>query len=273
MPTILLGKHKISRLIAGWNPIGGYSHSTLDMSRAMREWFTPEHTVDFLTNCERQGITTWQYDHTDKAVEVLRLLRKNGSQIQVLCLHAARPGFDAPIKTVIDETAPFAMVHHGGVTDSMFRSHQWQKVRDFVKKVKDHGLLAGVSSHCPANIKRIADEGWENDFFMCCFYYLTRPADEMKKTLDKVPVGEPFFESDPDEMTAVIRQVSKPCLGFKILAAGRSCWSKPAVDYAFQYAFEHIKPIDGVIVGMFPRYADEVAENAALARRHGVVKT
>ena len=197
MPTILLGKHKISRLIAGWNPIGGYSHSTLDMSRAMREWFTPEHTVDFLTNCERQGITTWQYDHTDKAVEVLRLLRKNGSQIQVLCLHAARPGFDAPIKTVIDETAPFAMVHHGGVTDSMFRSHQWQKVRDFVKKVKDHGLLAGVSSHCPANIKRIADEGWENDFFMCCFYYLTRPADEMKKTLDKVPVGEPFFESDP----------------------------------------------------------------------------
>ena len=271
MPAITLGKQRISRLVAGWNPIGGHSHSTLDMAKAMREWFTTEHTVDFLTNCERQGISAWQYDHTDKSVEVLRILRKNNSQLKVICLHAERT-FDAPIKKVIDETAPIAMVHHGGVTDSLFHSGKPERVRDFVKKVKDHGLLAGVSSHSPDNIKRVADEGWENDFFMCCFYYVTRPTDEMQKKLGKVPVGEPFFETDPAEMTAVIRQVGKPCLGFKILAAGRSCWSQPSVEQAFKYAFEQIKPIDGVIVGMFPRYSDQVAENAALARKHGIVR-
>ncbi len=263
MPAIMLGKERISRLVAGWNPIGGHSHTTLDMANAMREWFTTEHTVEFLTKCERQGISTWQYDHTDKSVETLRILRKNGSQLKVICLHAERV-VDAPIKTVIDETAPIAMVHHGGVTDSLFRAGKAERVRDFVKKVKDHGLLAGVSSHSPDNIKHVADAGWENDFFMCCFYYVTRPAEEMQKKLGKVPVGEPFFDTDPAEMTAVMRQAGKPCLGFKILAAGRSCWSKPSVEQAFQYAFEQIKPSDGVIVGMFPRYSDQVAEDAAL---------
>jgi hypothetical protein len=268
LPTIALGKHRISRLVAGWNPIGGHSHSTLDMARVLREWFTVEHTVEFLQACVRHGITAWQYDHTEKAVAVVRALRKSGSPLQVICLHGERP-FDAPLKTVIDETAPIAIVHHGGVTDSQFRAGKAQQVRDFVKKVKDHGLLAGVSSHCPDNIKRVADAGWENDFFMTCFYYVTRPAEEQRKQLGKVTVGEPFFESDPAEMTAVIRKVDKPCLAFKILAAGRACWSKPAVEQAFQYAFENIKPIDGVIVGMFPRYADEVAEDVALVRKYG----
>ena len=106
---------------------------------------------------------------------------------------------------------------------------------------------------------------------MTCFYYVNRPAREMEEQLGKVPVGEPFFRSDPDDMTAVVRQVSQPCLGFKILAAGRVCWNKQSIENAHKYAFENIKPTDAVIVGMFPRYSDQVAENAGYARKHGVV--
>jgi len=29
---------------------------------------------------------------------------------------------------------------------------------------------------------------------------------------------------------------------------------------------EYIKPADGVIVGMYPRYSDQIGENVALAR-------
>jgi hypothetical protein len=268
LPTIALGRHRISRLIAGWNPIGGHSHTTLDMARAMREWFTVERTAEFLRGCERHGITAWQCDHTDKAVAALRLAREQGVRLKVICLHAERP-LDAPLSGVVADLGPIAVVHHGGVTDALFRAGRGGKVRDFVKKAKDQGLLAGVSSHCPDNVQRIADAGWENDFFMTCFYYVSRPAEEQRQQLGKVTVGEPFFESDPAEMTAVVRQVSKPCLGFKILAAGRLCWSPPAVEQAFRTAFASIKPTDGVIVGMFPRYADEVAEDAGLARKYG----
>jgi len=86
-----------------------------------------------------------------------------------------------------------------------------------------------------------------------------------------VVVGEPFFQSDPDDMTKVAKQVEKPCLGFKILAAGRACWSSYSVEKAFRFAFENLKPIDGLVVGMFPKYFDEVKANAEYARKYGAI--
>ena len=268
LPSIQLGPHRISRLVCGWNPIEGYSHATKDLTNGMREWFTLERTVALLEDCMRNGITAWQYDHKPHAVETLRKLWDKGIEPKVLCLHAERER-DAPLPTVIRETKPFAIVHHGGVTDAKFREGKSQEVRDFVKKVKEQGLLAAVSSHTPDNIKRIVDEGWENDFFMCSFYRLSRPRDEMQKKFGMVPVGERMFESDRTEMTAAIRQVAKPCLGFKILAAGRHCWSQKQVAEQFQYAFANIKPIDGVIVGMYPRYFNQVRDNAGHALTYG----
>jgi hypothetical protein len=72
-------------------------------------------------------------------------------------------------------------------------------------------------------------------------------------------------------MTRVIRQVKQPCLGFKILGAGRLCSDQQSVRNAFKFAFEQIKPTDGVIVGMFPWAFDEVSANARLVREMGGV--
>ncbi len=67
-------------------------------------------------------------------------------------------------------------------------------------------------------------------------------------------------------MTEVMRQVKQPCLGFKILAAGRLCANQQTVREAFQFAFENIKPTDGVIVGMFPGASTKCSANAGYAR-------
>ncbi len=267
LPTIKLGPHEVTRLIAGGNPIGGFGHSVPNMSRHMLEYFTLDRTTEFLEKCFRAGINTWQFDHDEKTNAALRAAREHGAKLNFICLHAER-GKDVPLKKVVADMNPIAFVHHGGVTDSLFRSGKAQQVRDYVKKVKDLGVLAGVSSHCPDNIKRIADEGWENDLFMTCFYYVSRPREEQQKLLGKIVVDEPFFESDPIEMTKVVRQVGKPCLGFKILAAGRKCGDQKSVESAFRFAFENIKPIDGVIVGMYPRFEDEVSLNAQYARKY-----
>lgn len=267
LPTIQLGKHSVTRLIAGGNPISGYSHTTLNMARHMREYFTVERTAEFLEHCEHLGINTWQCDHTEKAKQALRLAREHSCGIQFICLHAER-SYDAPLKEVM-ELKPIAIAHSGGVTDAMFRAGKLETVHDFVKKVHDCGVLAGVSAHNPQCIQQIEEEGWENDFFMTCFYYVTRLPEEMQKALGNVTVGEPFFQSDPDDMTRVMRQVKKPCLGFKILAAGRLCWTRQSVENAFKYAFRQIKRTDAVIVGMFPLYTDEVSENAGYTMKHG----
>jgi hypothetical protein len=64
-----------------------------------------------------------------------------------------------------------------------------------------------------------------------------------------------------------MRQTEKPCLAFKILAAGRLCDRAEWVETAFESAFRQIKASDAVIVGMYPEYEDQVAINAELVRR------
>jgi hypothetical protein len=66
-------------------------------------------------------------------------------------------------------------------------------------------------------------------------------------------------------MYRFMRQTGKPCFAFKIMAAGRI--DNRGADQAFRTAFESIKPIDGVFVGMFPRVRDEVRENAERVHR------
>ena len=188
----------------------------------MLQYFTVDRTVEFILSCERAGINTWQLDHDEagKAVAVVRELRARGSKMQFICLHSAGGG-SAPLKKVVEDLGVIGFSHHGSVTDSSFRAKKPEVVHDYVKRVKDMGLIAGVSAHCPDHIKRISDEGWENDFFMTCFYHVTYPGKDQKADMKKVVVGEPFFDTDPVEMTKVVRSVPKPCLGFKILAAGR----------------------------------------------------
>lgn len=268
LPTIRLGNYTVTRLITGGNPIGGFSHAVPNLSRHMVEYFTPERTVEYLEKCVRAGINTWQFDYFPKCAEALRIVRERGSELQFVCLHCDSRG---PLDVAIEKMRPIAVVHHGGVTDSLFRQGKAGQVRDFVKQVHDRGLLAGVSSHSPDNIRRIADEGWEVDLFMTCFYYVTRTREEQRSAFGDSIVDEPFLEDDPIRMTAVIRQVEKPCLAFKILAAGRRCNSQAEVERAFQFAFANIKPTDAVIVGMFPKYEDEISLNVAYTRKHGRV--
>jgi hypothetical protein len=268
LPSIALGPHRISRLIAGWNPIGGYSYLGPNMDQHMREYFTEERTAEFLLRCEGQGISAHQYDPTPMMTQALRQVREAGSTMKFVCLHSVGSRFGS-IDKVVAETNPIAFAHHGGVTDRLFREGKANQIHDYVKKVHDAGLLAGISAHNPDNIKRIADAGWENDFFMTCFHYLTRLNDHPELEAEKKVIGKAFYKSDPKTMSAVMRQVEQPCLGFKILAAGRASFSRKGVAEAFEYAFRHIKETDAVIVGMYPRFRDEIQENTKLTRRFG----
>jgi len=273
LPTIRLGDHQVSRLVVGSNPVSGYSYMGPIMDQHMREYFTPERVVEFLWNCERAGIDAHQFSNPELMAGVSRTLRERGAKMKFICLHSSETQSPA-IEQVVRDAQPIAIAHHGGVTDRLFQQGKSRQVHDFVKRVHDAGVLAGVSAHNPDCVKRIADEGWKVDFFMTCFYHLTRSKEELAKMppVSTLQIGYSFFASDPMAMTEVARQVSQPCLGFKILGAGRKCGDKRSVQEAFEFAFEHLKPIDGVIVGMYPRYQDQISENAAYARQFGGAK-
>jgi hypothetical protein len=265
LPTIQLGKHKVTRLVAGYNPIGGYSHSVPKLSALMKDWFTPERTLEYVRRCEAAGINTWQASIDPKVFHALRTAWDAGSKMQWICL---MPDVDAAQWKEILALRPIAVVHHGEYTDRAFRAGEQGKVRDFVHKAHDSGVLAGVSSHSPANIARVEDSGWEQDFYMTCFHNIRRDSEAVRTGLGDMPLDELYLQGDPERMTAVVRQVSRPCLGFKILAAGRLCANRASMEKAFQFAFANIKKSDGVIVGMFPILTDEIAEDAGFARKY-----
>jgi hypothetical protein len=67
--------------------------------------------------------------------------------------------------------------------------------------------------------------------------------------------GHKFKLADVFPAVECIQRLQKPCIGYKILGAGRI---DPAV--AFEFAFDHIKPTDVVNVGMHRGDKDDMVE-------------
>jgi hypothetical protein len=172
---------------------------------------------------------------------------------------------------VARDCKPIGIAHHGNRTDDRFKAGQHQLVKDFCKAVRAAGVMVGVSAHNPEVIERVESENWDVDYYQACVYRVTRTREEARKEFGESPVdsGGMFMERDPERMCKVIRQTRKPCLAFKILAAGRTTDRPQMVEAAFRFAFEHIKSTDAVIIGMCPKFKDEIAENAALTVKHG----
>jgi hypothetical protein len=240
------------------------------MSRIMSDYYTAENIQKLLHRCLEVRINTWQTSAHEKVDAALRTLREGGRDIHWIFLaHKAHTDDAGALKEVVRRNKPIAVVHHGGLSDSLWREGKIAAARDFAKRVKDLGLLAGLSTHNPDVIRNAEDQGWELDLYMACFYRVTRTAEELKKEfgMGEAPLGSAYMPGDPARMCEVIRRVKRPCLAFKILAAGRRCERSQDVEAAFQFAFSNIKKSDAVIVGMFPRYQDQAGEDAALTRR------
>jgi hypothetical protein len=267
LPTIPLGPHRVSRLIIGSNPFNGFCYSIPSLSAHMKEWFTPAKIAETLGAARANGINTWQWSYYPSSQAGLKLFRDQGGQIQFMVLSGGVMKENLGLIPDVAKSGPIAIVHHGGVTDERFRAGQMDKVRDYLKAIRDSGVLVGLSTHLPTVIEYVEEHDWDVDFFMTCFYQFGRTKDEMRKLLGELPVGITFLEGDPARMCRVIRQTRKTCLAFKILAAGRLAETPEARLEAFKFAFQSIKPQDAVIVGMYPRFKDEIRENADTVRQ------
>jgi hypothetical protein len=267
LPTIRLGKYEVTRLILGANPFYGFSHFNRLFDQHMLEWSTPENVLKTVRACEENGINTWQLSDARRGLEDIQRYREQGGKIQWILLSSRRMEEDLSWIPKIARMGPIGIVHHGGTTDRRWRAGEQGKIQDFLKAVRDSGVLVGLSTHNPLVVEEVESRGWDIDFFMTCVYRLTRTEQEIVNLLGQRPLGEVYLPQDPPRMFRAIRQSRKPCLAFKILAAGRLTDSPESIERAFRTAFENIKPTDAVIVGMYPRYSDQVRENVERVRR------
>ncbi len=262
IPRIRFAGAEISRLVVGCNPFYGFAHFNSTLGAIMSEYYTPARVCDVLHQCNRFGINAYNYVNLGRAPRDWERFRAEGGT-----MHLIMQGMDDPAPLVRD-LRPLAMYHHGGRTDRAYQDGKIAAVREWCKQVRDLGVAVGVGTHKPEVIALAEEQGWDVDFYAGCVYNISRTVDEWRRILSgelpEMP-GEIYLQSDPPRMYRTLRQTTKPCFAFKILAAGRV--GERDVEQAFRTAFQSIKPTDGVFVGMFPRVRDEVRENAERVHR------
>ena len=267
LPTVRFQGKDLTRLVIGSNPFYGYSHFDPLLDKFMLEYMTPDRRIEILKSAERAGINTWQVHYNTPTVADWKRYRAEGGTMNVLLLADFDLMQNWKLIPEVAKLKPIGIAHHGGRTDERFRTAKMDIVRDFTRAVHDAGVPAGVSTHNPAVVTYIENAGWDLDYYMTCLYRVSRTVEETHAEFGEAALGESFMERDPERMCALIRQTRKTCFAFKLLGAGRNTSSPAAVEKAFRFALAHIKAQDPVIIGMCPKFTDEVKENAALVRR------
>jgi len=266
LPTIDLCGGKITRLICGGNPLSGFSHVSSELDREMVEYYTMPNIMALLDECDQNGVNTFQTRGDRHMGRAFLEHRLGGGKMQWIAQTASE---FANIPANVAEIARFgatAIYHHGSHTDNSWYTGRIDQVRDILKAIRDQGLPAGLGTHIPEVVQYAEEKGWETDFYMCCAYNLARGYKSAPAVDQDAYAKDKFQPEDPARMMATVRQVPKPCLVFKIMAASRNCTTPETTRGAFKFAFENIKPSDAVVVGMLQKHKNQVAENAAFVR-------
>jgi len=253
LPTIRLGDLDVSRLIIGGNPFSGFSHQSAERDQEMLDYYTVGRIKETLAACESAGLNACVLRVDAHICRMLNEYRLDGGHLQWFAQQGdLRPPHEANVDAAVAFGAK-AYFLHGAMSDRLYTEGDWETMRRILEYVRSKGLLAGIAAHAPEVHLAAQEQGMPLDFHMACFYNCGSL---------HAGKGEKFDPADPPKAVAAIRQLERPCLAYKVLAAGR----RDARE-GLQYAFESIKPTDAVVLGMFTEDNPHmVEENAATVR-------
>ena len=274
IPEIAFGPHTVSRLIVGGNQQMGASHMSKLMTQHMLEYFTLDQTVEFLRSCIAQGINTWQANFNPKVRDAVGILRENGEEMNLISLcapHMAK--MDNGWENLL-AMKPIGIYLFGWTADIWYSQGKLDKAEDFLKQIRDSGVQVGMGTHRPEVVEYVEEKGWDIDFYATSLYWWGRTKEQVLDLLPEVPHDgyngmEMYLPSELPRMCDTVRQTDKTCLVFKLFAGGRTCNSSEEVGKIFENVLGNIKSKDAVMVGMYPRFYDEITENADFVRKFG----
>jgi hypothetical protein len=272
LPTVRFGQYMISRLIAGGNPVSANSHVSPNLDGEMRDYFTAANVKKLLAECERAGINTWQSRGDRHIMRLLHEYRQEGGRLQWIAQTASEYGDLGRNLREIAALKPIAIYHHGTQTDKYWYAGTIDRAYESLKGIRQTGARVGLGTHIPEVVDYAESKGWDVDFYMTCVYNLSRTPGEAAKVAGRQVHGEFFRDADREKMLLRVRQTTRTCLIFKVYGATRQCGSAESRQAAIDLAFRFAKPRDAVVVGMFPKYQEQVRENCqrvarAIARR------
>lgn len=246
----------VTRLILGANPFGGFSHQTPARDREMVAYHTVDRIIETWERAEAAGINTMVTNNESAhVVEAVLTYLGGGGKLQWIAQVNCR--LQPDMERALDEVVAIgckALYIHGGQVDNLFCRNDAATLRRWCRHARSLGVPVGCAGHTP-EAHQWVDSLEITDFHAVPFF-----------TCGSVHngAGEKFSLSDMIRAVACIRTIQQPCIGYKIMGAGR-------IDarMAFEFASENIKPGDVVNVGMHRGDKDTmVEENVALASQY-----
>ena len=237
LPSVNFCGLKVTRLILGANPFGGFSHQSETRDKEMVAYYTVARIKETWQRAEAAGINTMVTNNeTAHVVQAVREYRAAGGALQWIA--QVNGGGKAEMLKAIDQVVDIgcrALYFHGGLMDEVYRTKDEASLRLWCEHARSRGVPAGVAGHAPETHFWV-DGLHLADFHAVCFFNCGSL---------HAGKGHNFQLSDMSAAVACVRRLQKPCIGYKIMGAGR-------IDarLAFEYAFQGIKPADVVNVGI-----------------------
>jgi hypothetical protein len=232
----------ISRFILGSNPFSGFSHQGPELDWAMRHFFTTNQIKATLREAESLGVNTVLARTDFHVMRMLMEYRDEGGTLQWFAQTCPEVGSHEACILRASSYGAKACHLHGGVMDHAFYQGKLDDVQPALDLIRKKGMLAGIAGH-NTQVFEWAEKNLDLDYYMCCYY---NPERRDKHAAHDPNAAETYLEEDRQAMTALIPQLSKPVIHYKIMAAGRN---DPAEAFAF--AASKIRANDAVCVGIY----------------------
>jgi hypothetical protein len=266
-PRTVVGGLSVSRMIIGTNWFLGYSHTTSSKDALIRDTLpTPQKIADIMEVYFRAGVDTIMAPSSQLIADAIKETEDRTGTRGIYVATPAFPvtprtpvdGFDpAEADRIIDECvrlkAAFCLPHTS--TTDMMVDKCTREIRQFpplCRKIREHGLIPGLSTHMPEAIIYADESGLDVDTYVSLYNSMGF-----------------LMQVEVDWLASIIRNAKKPVMTIKPFAAGQL---RPF--QALHFVWNSLRDQDMVTVGtMTPREAAEVIELSLgiLEKRHANV--
>jgi hypothetical protein len=270
LPKGKIGKHEISRLIAGGNLIGGWSHARdlIYTDTLFKAYNTEQKVYETLMLAEKAGINTINIGFASNPL-LAKYKKMTGSKIKVITqvhpnlnnkeLSKIGPQTDKKlffenIDKAIDFGVDIIQVQ-GNWCDWLVRDNKLEVIDEMLRHIRQQGFTAGLGAHSVESLIACADQGIIPDYYMKTMhhdqYWSAHPRENRfqfevdgKNYLDHNRFHNNMFCLFPEKTVEFVSKTTVPVMGFKVLAAGAI---EPKVG--FKWAYDN--GADFICVGMF----------------------
>ena len=270
LPTGKIGKHEISRLIAGGNLIGGWSHARdlIYADTLFKAYNTEQKVYETLMLAEKAGINTINIGFPSNPL-LAKYKKITGSKIKVISQVApnlnnqklaevgpntAKKLYFENIDKAIDFGVDIIQVQ-GNWCDWLVRDNKIEVIHEMIEHIRAQGYTAGLAAHSVESLIACADEGIIPDYYMKTMhhdqYWSAHPREyrvpfevDGKNYLDHNRFHNNMFCLFPERTVEFVSKATVPIMGFKVLAAG-------AIEPKDGFKWAYDNGADFICVGMF----------------------